>query len=71
VTDSRSTLDDEVDDEPPGDSRETCFFWDSRAGGCRFESLIPGSEPCADCPQDDDAPPPARARDSGPADQLA
>jgi len=50
VTDSRSTLDDEVDDEPPGDSRETCWFWESRAGKCHFEALRPGSEPCADCP---------------------
>lgn len=50
MTDSHSTLDDEVDDEPIGDSRETCFFWESRVGKCHFEALIPGSEPCADCP---------------------
>lgn len=50
MTDSNSTLDDEVDDDPIPDSRETCWFWDSRAGKCQFEALIPGSEPCADCP---------------------
>ena len=51
MTDSHSTLDDEVDDEPIGDSRETCFFWESAKGGCHFEPLIVGSEPCADCPE--------------------
>lgn len=50
MTDSRSTLDDEVDDEPPEDSRETCHFWESRTAKCHFEPLKPGSEPCADCP---------------------
>jgi hypothetical protein len=50
VTNSRSTLDDEVDDEPVPDSRETCWFWESRAGKCHFEPLRPGSEPCSDCP---------------------
>jgi hypothetical protein len=54
MTDSHSTLDDKADDEPIGDTRETCFFWESRAGACRFESLIPGSEPCADCPDGGD-----------------
>jgi len=53
VTDSRSTLDDEVDDEPIPDSREDCWFWESHHETCRFESLIPGSEPCADCPVGD------------------
>lgn len=52
MTDSRSTLDDEVDDEPAPDSRETCWFWESRAGKCHFEPLILGSEPCADCPDE-------------------
>ena len=50
MTDSHSTLDDEVDDEPVPDSRETCFFWESAKGRCHFEPLILGSEPCADCP---------------------
>ena len=50
MTDSRSTLDDEVDDEGWGDTRETCWFWDSRNAKCHFESLIPGSEACPDCP---------------------
>jgi hypothetical protein len=53
MTDSNSTLDDEVDDEPIEDSRETCWFWESHHETCRFESLIPGSEPCADCPGQD------------------
>ena len=52
MTDSRSTLDDEVDDEPAPDSRETCWFWESRAEKCHFEPLILGSEPCADCPDE-------------------
>lgn len=52
MTDSNSTLDDEVDDEPVPDSRETCWFWESRAGRCHFEPLILGSEPCADCPDE-------------------
>lgn len=52
VTDSNSTLDDEVDDEPVPDSRETCWFWESRAARCHFEAVVPGSEPCADCPED-------------------
>ena len=50
MTDSRSTLDDEVDDEPVPDSRETCFFWEPAKARCHFEPLIIGSEPCADCP---------------------
>jgi hypothetical protein len=53
MTDSNSTLNDEVDDEPPEDTRETCFFWESRAAKCHFEALIPGSESCADCPEYD------------------
>lgn len=52
MTDSNSTLDDEVDDEPVPDSRETCWFWESRAARCHFEAVVPGSEPCADCPED-------------------
>lgn len=56
VTDSNSTLDDEVDDEGPGDSRETCCFWDSRSGTCHYEMLVLGSEPCADCPPPEFAP---------------
>lgn len=59
VTDSRSTLDDEVDDDPVPDSRETCFFWEPAAGRCHFELLVLGSEPCADCP--DEAGEPAKA----------
>lgn len=54
MTDSRSTLDDEVDDDPIGDTREECLFWDSRAGACRLESPTAGSEPCADCPDGGD-----------------
>lgn len=50
MTDSRSTLDDEVDDEPQEDSRETCHFWESRTGTCHYEMLVLGCEPCADCP---------------------
>lgn len=50
MSDAKSTLDDEVDDEGPEDTRETCWFWDSRNAVCHFESLIPGSEPCASCP---------------------
>ncbi len=50
MTDSRSTLDDEVDDDPPEDTRETCWFWDVRAGECRYEMLFLGCEPCASCP---------------------
>lgn len=50
MTDSRSTLDDEVDDEPAGDSRETCRFWDSRAGECCPGAELTIGEPCADCP---------------------
>lgn len=51
MTDSHSTLNDEVDDEPLEDSRETCYFWDSRAGKCHYEMLFLGCEPCADCPE--------------------
>jgi hypothetical protein len=51
MTDSRSTLDDEVDDEPAGDSRETCILWVPRSGECRREAPpFAGSEPCPDCP---------------------
>lgn len=50
MTDSHSTLDDEVDDKPVPDSRETCWFWESAKAICHFEPLILGSEPCADCP---------------------
>lgn len=54
MTDSRSTLDDEVDDEPTGDTRETCILWVSLTGTCRRGNpLFAGSEPCADCPEDD------------------
>jgi hypothetical protein len=50
MTDSRSTLDDEVDDEPFEDSRETCRFWDSRAGECCPGASLTVGEPCPDCP---------------------
>ena len=50
MTDSNSTLDDEVDDQDAGDSRETCYFWDVRAGACRYEMLFLGCKPCTDCP---------------------
>lgn len=51
MTDSRSTLDDEVDDEPIEDSRETCGFWDSRAGECCPGAALTIAEPCPDCPE--------------------
>ena len=52
MTDSRSTLDDEVDDEPVPDSRETCGFWYSREGKCRIGRLsLEVGGPCADCPR--------------------
>ena len=52
MTDSNSTLDDEVDDEPVPDSRETCGFWYSREGKCRIGPLsIEVGGPCSDCPQ--------------------
>lgn len=50
MTDSRSTLDDEVDDQPPEDTRETCHFWDVQAGECHYEMLFLGCQPCASCP---------------------
>ena len=53
MTDSRSTLNDEVDDEPLADSRETCFFWEPAKARCHFEALVIGSEPCSDCPDYD------------------
>jgi hypothetical protein len=53
MTDSHSTLDDEVDDEPIPDSRDACPFWESHHETCRFEAVTPGSEPCADCPGQD------------------
>lgn len=53
MTDSHSTLNDEVDDESPGDSRETCYFWDSRAGTCHYEMLVLGCEPCGNCPEEE------------------
>jgi hypothetical protein len=51
MTDSRSTLDDEVDDETIEDSRETCHFWDSRNARCHYELVSLNSGPCADCPE--------------------
>ena len=48
MTESRSTLDDEVDDEPIEDSRETCGFWNSRASKCGREEKR--WETCPDCP---------------------
>jgi hypothetical protein len=63
MTGSRSTLDDEVDSEPPADSRETCWFWDSRQGRCHYEPLVIGyGGPCADCPEEDAAAAPAPVR---------
>ena len=56
MSDSKSTLDDEVDDEGPEDTRETCWFWDSRNATCHFESLIQGSGPCASCPEPEPGP---------------
>jgi hypothetical protein len=50
MSESRSTLDDETDDEGPGDAREACYFWDVRAGECHYEMLFLGCEPCASCP---------------------
>lgn len=56
MSDSISTLDDEVDDEPPADSRETCWFWDSRAAKCHYEPVVFGyGGPCADCPEEEAA----------------
>lgn len=52
MTDSRSTLDDEVDDEPFADGRETCGFWYSREGECRIGPLsLEVGGPCSDCPR--------------------
>jgi hypothetical protein len=52
VTDSRSTLDDEADDEPIEDARETCGFWYSREGKCRIGPLsLELGGPCSDCPR--------------------
>lgn len=53
MSDSISTLDDEVDDEPLADSRETCWFWESAKGRCHFEPVVIGyGGPCADCPDE-------------------
>lgn len=59
MADSRSTLDDEVDDEPLEDSRETCGFWYSREGECRIGPLsLDVGGPCADCPRAAEGPAP-------------
>jgi hypothetical protein len=34
--------------------KETCFFWDVRAGICRYEMLFLGCEPCSACPGEDE-----------------
>jgi hypothetical protein len=55
VSDSISTLDDEVDDWPPDDSRETCWFWEPVKARCHYEPIVIGlGGPCADCPEEDD-----------------
>ena len=36
-----------------GDSPQSCYFWDIRAGECHFEVLVPGCSPCAACPGGD------------------
>lgn len=33
-----------------GDSPQSCYFWDIRAGECHFEMLVLDCTPCAACP---------------------